>query len=209
VNVAKSATLGLLASDAFGKTPGQDARIFLKAINLQEIMKHASNQRRGRSRGNGRRPPSGKNRNYESSGPESKVRGSAQQILDKYLALARDAMSGGDRIAAEGYLQHAEHYYRILNQDVPGDGKVARPGGQNQQEGQGQQGGPVRQTRKVKADDSAARQAGAEVAAAKPEPAKPEPTKPVRKVVVKAAAKESAEPEPQPQPEPEPEAKSA
>ena len=150
-------------------------------------MKHTSNQRRGRSRGNGRRQPSGKNRNYESSGPESKVRGSAQQILDKYLALARDAMSSGDRIAAEGYLQHAEHYYRIINQDAPADGKVARQGNQGQQ-----QGGQVRQPHKAKADESAAREAGTEVTTAKPETAK-------------AAPKEDAKPEPQP----EPEAKSA
>ncbi len=46
-----------------------------------------------------------------------KVRGTAQQVLEKYLALARDAASIGDRIASENYFQHAEHYYRIINAD--------------------------------------------------------------------------------------------
>jgi len=80
-------------------------------------MKHAPNPRRGRNRNAGKRNHSSKNRNFESSGPDTKVRGTAQQILDKYLVLARDATSSGDRIMAEGYFQHAEHYYRVLNAD--------------------------------------------------------------------------------------------
>ena len=43
------------------------------------------------------------------------MRGNAYQVLEKYLALARDASSAGDRIAAENFLQHAEHYYRLIN----------------------------------------------------------------------------------------------
>ncbi len=163
-------------------------------------MKHTSNQRRGRSRGNGRHQPSGKNRNYESSGPESKVRGSAQQVLNKYLALARDAMSAGDRIAAEGYLQHAEHYYRIINQDAPGDDKRTQTDSQGQQ---GRQGGQVRRPNKAKVNENAAQDEGAEKSTAKSETAKPKTVK----VAVKAAQKETAEPQPEPQPEPE--AKSA
>ena len=54
------------------------------------------------------------NRTYDSSGPEVKIRGSASHVYEKYLQLARDANSGGDRIMAENYLQHAEHYYRIM-----------------------------------------------------------------------------------------------
>lgn len=54
------------------------------------------------------------NRVYESSGPEGKVRGTPQQIVDKYLALARDRSTAGDRVMAENFLQHAEHYMRIL-----------------------------------------------------------------------------------------------
>src|SRR5271165_5987271 len=80
--------------------------------------------KRSRGRG-GRRPPSSNggggggggnnpNRTYDSSGPEVKIRGSASHVYEKYLQLARDANSGGDRIMAENYLQHAEHYYRIM-----------------------------------------------------------------------------------------------
>jgi len=54
------------------------------------------------------------NRTFDSSGPEIKVRGSASHVYEKYLQLARDANSGGDRVMAENYLQHAEHYYRIM-----------------------------------------------------------------------------------------------
>jgi hypothetical protein len=82
-----------------------------------------------RSRRGGRRPQHGgnggggggnngggfnPNRTYDSSGPEVKIRGSASHVYEKYLQLARDANSGGDRIMAENYLQHAEHYYRIM-----------------------------------------------------------------------------------------------
>src|ERR1700761_9497870 len=54
------------------------------------------------------------NRTYDSSGPEVKIRGSASHVYEKYLQLARDSNSSGDRVMAENYLQHAEHYYRIM-----------------------------------------------------------------------------------------------
>lgn len=54
------------------------------------------------------------NRALDSNGPDVRIRGTAQQIYDKYLALARDATSSGDRVKAENYLQHAEHYFRVL-----------------------------------------------------------------------------------------------
>ena len=54
------------------------------------------------------------NRSYDSSGPEVKIRGTASHIYEKYLQLARDANASGDRVMAENYLQHAEHYYRIM-----------------------------------------------------------------------------------------------
>ncbi len=73
------------------------------------------NNKRMRGRGNGRRLPNPRNQSFDSNGPDVKVRGNAQQVVDKYLALARDASSSGDRIAAESYYQHAEHYFRILN----------------------------------------------------------------------------------------------
>ncbi|MEO1554009.1 MAG: DUF4167 domain-containing protein, partial [Pseudomonadota bacterium] len=54
------------------------------------------------------------NRHYESNGPDVRIRGSAQQILDKYLQYARDAQTAGDRVKAEALFQHAEHYARIV-----------------------------------------------------------------------------------------------
>ena len=77
-------------------------------------MKHTTGPRRGRPRGNGKRFSSGKNQTFESSGPEVKIRGTAQQVHEKYLSLARDALSAGDRITAEGYFQFADHYFRIV-----------------------------------------------------------------------------------------------
>jgi len=54
---------------------------------------------------------------YDSNGPDGKVRGTAQQVLEKYQALGRDATSAGDRVAAEAYFQFAEHYYRVVSAD--------------------------------------------------------------------------------------------
>lgn len=56
------------------------------------------------------------NRVFDSSGPEGKVRGTPQQIIDKYTQLARDASLGNDRVAAENFQQHAEHYTRMLGE---------------------------------------------------------------------------------------------
>ncbi|MEO1040542.1 MAG: DUF4167 domain-containing protein [Pseudomonadota bacterium] len=67
-----------------------------------------------RQRGRGRKPGNNPNRSYESNGPDVKVRGAASHIADKYQQLARDAMSSGDRVMAENYYQHAEHYLRIV-----------------------------------------------------------------------------------------------
>ncbi|ALG70170.1 hypothetical protein VY88_08995 [Azospirillum thiophilum] len=53
---------------------------------------------------------------FDSNGPDVRIRGNAWQVQEKYQALARDAMSSGDRVQAENYLQHAEHYLRIINQ---------------------------------------------------------------------------------------------
>jgi len=85
--------------------------------------------KRSRGRNNGRRSQHPGNRTFDSNGPEVKVRGSASQICDKYLALARDASSSGDRVRAESLLQHAEHYFRLIN---GGDDARNERGGQNQ-----------------------------------------------------------------------------
>lgn len=77
-------------------------------------MRQVVNGKRSRGRSN-RKSGSPRNPTYDSSGPEGKVRGTANQVFEKYLALARDAHASGDRIAAENFYQHAEHYFRIMN----------------------------------------------------------------------------------------------
>lgn len=84
-------------------------------------MRPVNKQRpRGGRPNNGRKPHmgggggGGGQRNYDSNGPEVKIRGTAAHIFDRYCQLARDASAAGDRIAAENYLQHAEHYNRII-----------------------------------------------------------------------------------------------
>jgi len=73
------------------------------------------NRQRGRSNNNGgRKHVNPLSRNFESNGPDVKVRGNAAHVAEKYLQLARDAQSSGDPVLAENYLQHAEHYFRIV-----------------------------------------------------------------------------------------------
>jgi hypothetical protein len=92
---------------------------------------------RGRNNnGNNRRGPNPLTRSYESNGPDVKVRGTAAHVAEKYVQLARDAHSSGDGVLAESYLQHAEHYYRLIaaahaqqqahfNPPQPGQGAAA------------------------------------------------------------------------------------
>ncbi|MCE8009840.1 DUF4167 domain-containing protein [Aestuariivita sp.] len=77
-----------------------------------------SSKSRSRSKSNRNRPSGGNvvNRVFDSSGPEGKVRGTPQQIIDKYNQLARDAQLSGDRVATENFQQHAEHYLRLLSE---------------------------------------------------------------------------------------------
>lgn len=75
-------------------------------------MRPGQNRRvRGR---NNRKGPNPLTRSYESNGPDVKIRGTAQHIAEKYAQLARDAQVTGDPVASENYLQHAEHYFRII-----------------------------------------------------------------------------------------------
>lgn len=87
-------------------------------------MRHGSAGRRHRNRGHGNGNPNqnGNRRGnhnrmqvFDSNGPEVRIRGTAHQVVEKYLALAKDSASMGDRILSESYLQHAEHYQRIIN----------------------------------------------------------------------------------------------
>ncbi|MEX2200525.1 MAG: DUF4167 domain-containing protein [Dongiaceae bacterium] len=99
-------------------------------------MRQGPNARRSRGRGrnnnnnnNNNKPHmSPRQQTFDSNGPDIRVRGNAYQVLEKYLAMARDASAAGDRISAENYLQHAEHYYRLINAHGDPNGRN-RPGG--------------------------------------------------------------------------------
>lgn len=81
-----------------------------------------NNKNRQRGRGNnngGRKHPNPLSRNYESNGPDVKVRGNAAHIAERYVQLARDALASGDSVMAENYYQHAEHYFRIVSAAQP------------------------------------------------------------------------------------------
>lgn len=89
-------------------------------------MRHGTTNRRQRTRGNGsRRSNQQRMQVFDSNGPDVRIRGTAHQVAEKYLALAKDATSAGDRIMAENYYQHAEHYIRIIN-EYSDDFKFAR-----------------------------------------------------------------------------------
>ncbi len=77
-------------------------------------MRQNQQQNKQRMRGRSRKGPNPLTRSYESNGPDVKIRGTALHVAEKYTQLARDASSSGDRVMAENYLQHAEHYYRII-----------------------------------------------------------------------------------------------
>ncbi len=86
---------------------------------------------RGRKANRGREP-NPLTRTYDSHGPDIRIRGTAQHVAEKYLQLARDAHSGNDPVAAENYLQHAEHYFRLIAaaqamQLQPQNGNVQAP----------------------------------------------------------------------------------
>jgi len=80
--------------------------------------------------------PMNRNHVFDSNGPDLRIRGTAQQLFEKYLQLGRDATGAGDRVMAESYFQHAEHYFRILN--------AMNQAAQQQQQGMQQQNGQHR-----------------------------------------------------------------
>lgn len=93
---------------------------------------------RGRNRRSGGNPQNAfnnPNRHYESVGPDVKIRGSAQQVLEKYLQYARDAHTSGDRILSEAYYQFAEHYQRIVAKQT--EARVQQPQQQQHQQNRG------------------------------------------------------------------------
>ena len=104
-------------------------------------MRQGQQNRRGRGRG-GRKPQNPLARNYESNGPDVKIRGTAAHIAEKYMSLARDALASGDLVTAESYLQHAEHYNRII---MAAQAQFGTQQGGHQ--GEGPNGGAFRQPR--------------------------------------------------------------
>jgi Domain of unknown function (DUF4167) len=104
-------------------------------------MRQGQQNRRGRGRG--RKPQNPLARNFESNGPDVKIRGTAAHIAEKYMSLARDALASGDMVSAESYLQHAEHYNRIIMAAQTQFG--GQPG--QQQGGEGPNGGSYRNPR--------------------------------------------------------------
>ena len=78
----------------------------------QNVKRGRGRGRRGNGGGGGNHVPN-RNTSYESNGPDGKLRGNAQQLHEKYIALAHDASSSGERIAAEAYSQFADHYFRL------------------------------------------------------------------------------------------------
>lgn len=95
-------------------------------------MRQGSNGRRPRGRPNRKQhggPP--RSNNFDSNGPEGRIRGNAHQVYEKYVALGRDAISAGDRIAAETFFQHAEHYFRIMNSSTDPASDQRGPGGRH------------------------------------------------------------------------------
>ena len=100
---------------------------------LDKVRQMRSSKSRSRSKSNRQRSLGNiVNRVFDSSGPEGKVRGTPQQIIDKYLTLARDAQLSNDRVAEQAFLQHAEHYTRML-------GEAQREQAERQQQQQQQQ----------------------------------------------------------------------
>jgi len=100
--------------------------------------------------------PLNRNHVFDSNGPDVRVRGTSQQLFEKYLQLGRDATGSGDRVMAESYFQHAEHYFRILN----AMNQAAQQGQQNGQQRRPAQGEDGGQMDSGDGDDSDGRAAG-------------------------------------------------
>jgi hypothetical protein len=98
--------------------------LFPKVLNetMRPNQQNNKNRSRGRNNNGGRKHVNPLSRNFESNGPDVKVRGNAAHVAEKYLQLARDAQSSGDSVMAENYLQHAEHYFRIVAAAQPQQG---------------------------------------------------------------------------------------
>ena len=105
-------------------------------------MRQGSNVRRGRGRPNRKQHVPLKSQTFDSAGPDVRVRGNAHQVFERYISMARDATASGDRISAENFYQHAEHYYRIMSETT--DPQSNGQGGHHRQRGNGRSQGDNR-----------------------------------------------------------------
>ncbi len=167
---------------------------------------HSKRPRGGRSPGR-RGNAHGGNRSFESNGPNVKIRGNAAQLFERYQALARDANLSGDRVASENYLQHAEHYYRLLNaaNSVP----RAQGGGNGQARPSEAVGAPQPQTQPQPQPQPQVEVAPAEQPQPQPEPRPEPPPEAQPKSQPKSQAVPAKQPRPRPKPRPEPEVAAA
>ena len=124
-------------AETFGMRPSNKQRSRNKPGNSNSNHNNNNNNNQRRSVGNII------NRVFESAGPDGKVRGTPQQIIDKYQALGRDAQVAGDRVAAESFLQHAEHYSRMLGEAQRQQAEMRV--GQDREDGQRFDGQPQQQ----------------------------------------------------------------
>jgi hypothetical protein len=106
--------------------PGQNKRSRNRNMNGGGGGGNGGGQQLNSNNPNRPRPPH-RMQTFDSSGPNVKIRGNAYQVFERYVALAREAATSGDRIAAENLYQHAEHYFRIMNADGHGNPNAPRP----------------------------------------------------------------------------------
>lgn len=125
-------------------------------------MRPTNNIRRSRGRPNRKQQHgSPRHQTFDSHGPDVRIRGNAPQVYEKYLTLARDATSAGDRVAAEGFFQFAEHYFRIMNDSTdprrPSPPPQADGRGGSEAQGEQESGGDENAQRNGRRDTPAPR----------------------------------------------------
>ena len=84
------------------------------SLSVDNVVKQGPSSERTYRRGNGRTGGNPRTQTNRNNGQAVRGGGNARQVMERYLALAQEATTAGDRITAEGYFQHAEHYYRLM-----------------------------------------------------------------------------------------------
>ncbi len=95
------------------------------SLSVDNVVRQGPSSKRTHRRGDSRTGGNPRPQTKGNNGQAVRGGGNERQVMEKYLALARDATTAGDRITAEGYFQHAEHYYRVMtaNGRDPGERK--------------------------------------------------------------------------------------